>query len=95
MLLALGLQDAMIGTAFADGPVPHEYAAAYDAIPVVSDKVPGQEALLGLAPDFVYAGWESSFSADGVGDRAALTNLGITTYVSPAACKAEGYMPDP
>ena len=95
MLLALGLQDAIIGTAFADGPVPDEYAAAYDAIPVVSDKVPGQEALLGLAPDFVYAGWESSFSADGVGDRAALTNLGITTYVSPAACKAEGYMPDP
>ncbi|MDQ0374250.1 putative F420-0 ABC transporter substrate-binding protein [Cellulomonas humilata] len=95
MLLALGLQDALIGTAFADGPVPAEYEAAYDAVPVVSDKVPGQEALLGLEPDFVYGGWESNFSADGAGDRAALQNLGITTYVSPAACKEAGYMPDP
>jgi iron complex transport system substrate-binding protein len=95
MLLALGLQDVMIGTAFADGPVPDGDAAAYEAIPIVSDKVPGQEALLGLAPDFVYAGWESNFSADGAGDRAALHDLGIATYVSPAACKEDGYVPDP
>jgi iron complex transport system substrate-binding protein len=95
MLLALGLQDVMVGTAFADGPVPDDEAAAYDAIPVVSDKVPGQEALLALEPDFVYGGWESNFSADGVGDRATLQNLGIGTYVSPAACKEQGYMPDP
>ncbi|GEK20793.1 putative F420-0 ABC transporter substrate-binding protein [Cellulomonas xylanilytica] len=95
MLLALGLQDAMIGTAFADGPVPEQYEAASAQIPVVSEKVPGQEALLGLAPDFVYAGWESNFSADGAGDRAVLHDLGITTYVSPAACKEAGYMPDP
>lgn len=95
MLLALGLQDVMIGTAFADGPVPADEQAAYDEIPVISDKVPGQEALLALEPDFVYGGWESNFSADGAGDRAALENLGIGTYVSPAACKEEGYMPDP
>ena len=75
--------------------MPEEYAAAYDAIPVVSDKVPGQEALLALEPDFVYAGWESNFSADGAGERTALHDLGIGTYVSPAACKEEGYMPDP
>lgn len=95
MLLALGLQDVMIGTAFADGPVPADQKAAYDQIPVVSDKVPGQEALLALEPDFVYGGWESNFSADGVGDRAGLQDLGIGTYVSPAACKEDGYMPDP
>ncbi|KQY44586.1 putative F420-0 ABC transporter substrate-binding protein [Cellulomonas sp. Root137] len=95
MLLALGLEDLIIGTAFADGPVPADFSAAYEAIPVVSDKVPGQEALLALEPDFVYAGWESNFSADGAGERTALHDLGIGTYVSPAACKEEGYMPDP
>lgn len=95
MLLALGLEDVLVGTAFADGPVPEAYAEAAATIPVVSDKVPGQEALLALEPDFVYGGWESNFSADGAGDRGALHNLGITTYVSPAACKEEGYMPDP
>ncbi|MGN8246772.1 putative F420-0 ABC transporter substrate-binding protein [Cellulomonas soli] len=95
MLLALGLQDVMVGTAFADGPVPEQWADAYQAIPVVSDKVPGQEALLALEPDFVYGGWESNFSADGVGERPALADLGIGTYVSPAACKEDGYQPDP
>lgn len=95
MLLALGLEDRLVGTAFADGPVPDEYAAAYDAVPVLSDKVPGQEALLEVQPDFVYAGWESNFSDDGAGERSALQGLGIGTYVSPAACKEDGYMPDP
>lgn len=95
MLLALGLEDRLVGTAFADGPVPDDLAAAYDAIPVLSDKVPGQEALLEAQPDFVYAGWESNFSDDGAGERSALQQLGIGTYVSPAACKEDGYMPDP
>jgi iron complex transport system substrate-binding protein len=95
MLLALGLEDRLVGTAFADGPVPEEYAAAYDGVPVLSDKVPGQEALLEVQPDFVYAGWESNFSDDGAGERSALQGLGIGTYVSPAACKEDGYMPDP
>lgn len=95
MMLALGLGDRLVGTAFADGPVPDEYADAYDAVPVLSDNVPGQEALLAVQPDFVYAGWESNFSADGVGDRSTLAGYGIGTYVSPAACKEDGYMPDP
>lgn len=95
MLLALGLQDVIVGTAFADGPVPEQWAEAAANLPVASDKVPGQEALLALEPDFVYGGWESNFSADGVGDRATLEGLGIGTYVSPAACKEPEYMPDP
>jgi iron complex transport system substrate-binding protein len=93
MLLALGLQDAIVGTAFADGPLPDEYKDA--DLPVISDKVPGQEAVLALDPDFVYGGWESNFSDDGAGDRAALQGLGIGTYVSPAACKEPEYRPDP
>jgi len=95
MLLTLGLADRMVGTAFADGPVPDDQAAAYDAIEVLSVNVPGQEALLEVQPDFVYAGWESNFSDDGVGERSTLQGLGIGTYVSPAACQEDGYQPDP
>ena len=94
MLLALGLQDVIVGTAFADGPAPAKYAEAAAAIPVLSDKVPGQESLLTSRPDFVYGGWESNFSPDGAGDRASLAALQIGTYVSPAACKEPGYQPD-
>ena len=95
LLLALGLEDRIVGTAFSDGPVPDEYADAASGLEVLSDKVPSQEVTLAAEPDLVFAGWESNLSAEGAGDRAALEQLGVATYVAPAACKGEGYMPDP
>ncbi|MCC2315318.1 putative F420-0 ABC transporter substrate-binding protein [Cellulomonas xiejunii] len=95
MLLALGLADTLVGTAFADGPLPERWADDAADVPVLSDKVPGQEALLEVEPDLVYAGWESNLSADGAGERSTLGALGIATYVSPSACKEPGYQPDP
>ena len=95
MLLALGLGDRIIGTAFQDGPLPDDLEAAGKGIEQVSEQVPGEEAVLDLEPDMIYGGWESNFSADGAGERDELQGLGITTYVSPAACKEAGYQPDP
>lgn len=95
LLLALGLEDRIIGQAYGDGPVPDAYAAAAEGIPVISPKLPSQEAVLALEPDFVFGGWESNFSIDGVGERDTLQSIGITTYVAPSACKAPEYMPDP
>ena len=93
MLLALGLEKRIIGTGFQDGPVAEQWTTAAAGIPEVSEMVPGQEAVLDAEPDFVYAGWESNFSPEGAGDRAELQTLGVNTYVSPAACKEEGYKP--
>lgn len=93
ILLALGLGDRIVGTAFQDGPVPEKWAAAAATLPVLADKVPSQEVVLEAEPDFVYAGWESNFSADGAGTRHDLAALGIRTYVSPAACKEAAYQP--
>jgi iron complex transport system substrate-binding protein len=95
LLLALGLEDRVIGTAFSDGPVPDELADAASGLEVLSDKVPSQEATLAVEPDLVFAGWESNLTAEGAGDRDALAKLGVATYVAPAACKGEGYMPNP
>lgn len=94
LLLALGLGDHIVGSAFLDGPLPQELATAGADLNVISDFLPGQEAVLGLNPDFIYGGWESNFSADGVGERDALAALGVGSYVSPAACKGDS-MPDP
>ncbi|MGV8969289.1 MAG: putative F420-0 ABC transporter substrate-binding protein [Microbacteriaceae bacterium] len=93
MLLALGLGDRIIGTAFQDGPADPEWADDAAGLTVMSDKVPAQEAVLEAAPDLVYGGWESNFSAEGAGERESLESLGIHTLVSPAACKEEGYKP--
>ncbi len=95
LMLALGLGDRIVGVAFTDGPVPEAYSGLSDEIPVLSDRVPSQEVTLAAEPDLVFAGWESNFSADGAGERDTLEQLGVHTYVAPAACKAEGYMPDP
>jgi iron complex transport system substrate-binding protein len=93
MLLALGLADRIVGVGFVDGPVPAQWAAAARGLRVLSDKLPSAEVVLGVAPDFVYAGWESSFSADGAGERQMLQALGVATYVSPAACRLPGFQP--
>lgn len=93
MMLALGLGDRIVGTAFQDGPVPEKWAAEAAGVRVLSDKVPSQEVILNAEPDFVYAGWESNFSADGAGTRGDLLDLGIRSYVSPAACKEAAYKP--
>jgi iron complex transport system substrate-binding protein len=94
MLLALGLTDRIIGVAFPDGPYAPQWAPASD-LPLISDKVPGEEATLALKPDLIYAGWESNVSADGAGDRASLAAAGVATFVSPAACQEAAYQPHP
>lgn len=95
LLLSLGLEDHVIGTAYSDGPLPDSLAAAGADLPVLAEKVPSQEVTLAANPDFIFAGWESNFSSEGVGEREALTKLGVTSYVAPAACQEPGYAPHP
>ncbi|MEO8095871.1 MAG: putative F420-0 ABC transporter substrate-binding protein [Pseudolysinimonas sp.] len=88
MLLALGLGDRIVGTAFQDGPVPDEWASDAANLTSIADKVPSEEVVLEKQPDLVYAGWESAFSADGAGARDELAGLGVASYVSPSACQS-------
>lgn len=90
MLLALGLGDTIVGTAFQDGPVPAEWTDAAATLPSLADKVPSEEVALEAEPDLIYAGWESNFSAEGVGERGELATLGVASYVAPSACQSEG-----
>lgn len=88
MLLALGLGDRIVGTAFQDGPVPDAWADEAAGLRVIADRMPSQELVFEAEPDLVYAGWESAFSADGAGERDELAGLGVATYVQPAACQS-------
>jgi iron complex transport system substrate-binding protein len=88
MLLALGLGDRIVGTAFQDGPVPDQWADEATGVPEISEFMPGEEAVLDLEPDLVYSGWESAFAADAAGERSELANLGVNSYVQPAACRS-------
>ena len=86
MLLALGLEDMIVGLGFLDGPLPEPFSAS--TFPVLSEKLPSQEVVLETEPDFIYGGWESNFAADGAGERPMLAQLGVTSYVAPAACRS-------
>lgn len=88
MMLALGLGDRIVGTAFQDGPVPERWAADAAGIPSLAPKMPNEEAVLEAEPDLVYAGWESAFSPDAAGARDELATLGVASYVQPAACQS-------
>jgi iron complex transport system substrate-binding protein len=90
ILLALGLGDRIVGTAFQDGPVPSRWKTQAARLHNISDFMPSEEAVLALEPDLVYSGWESAFSADQAGTRAELASLGIGSYVQPAACRTTG-----
>jgi len=93
LALALGLADRMVGSAFLDGPLAPEVAAQGAAVPVISDALPNAESVLELAPDLVFAGWESNLTAEGAGERDVLAGLGIASYVPPAACRESGPPP--
>lgn len=86
LLLSLGLEEHLVGLAFLDGPLPEALGGA--DIPVLSEKLPSQEVVLETEPDFVYGGWESNFAADGAGERPGLLQLGVNSYVAPAACRS-------
>jgi proposed F420-0 ABC transporter, periplasmic F420-0 binding protein len=90
LLLALGLGDRIVGTAFQDGPVPDEWAADAAGLPVLAERMPSQEVVYDAEPDLVFSGWESAFSAEGAGERDDLAALGVATYVQPAACQSSG-----
>lgn len=88
MMLALGVGDRIVGTAYQDGPVPATWASTMEAVPSLSDFMPGEESVLARKPDLVYSGWESAFSADQAGTRSELASLGVASYVQPAACRS-------
>lgn len=85
LLLSLGLADRIVGVGFQDAPLPVHLATD---LPVLSEKLPSQEVVLEAEPDFIYGGWESNFAADGAGERPTLAQLGVATYVAPAACRS-------
>ncbi len=86
IMLALGLEDRMIGTAYLDDRILPEYRDEYRRIPVLAERYPSYEVLLAAAPDFVYAGFASAFSEQEGRSRQRLREAGVKTHVNPQDC---------
>jgi len=88
IMLALGLADHMVGTAYLDDKILPEFAEIYRTIPILAKKYPSKEILLNVAPDFIYAGYPSAFSdRRGMPTRHELLDMGINFYLAPITCK--------
>lgn len=87
LMFALGLTDHMAGYA---GAGPRLRLAAfeydYDAVESLGDDYFTLEPTLGLDPDFVFAGWNYGYSADGITPD-GLAELGIQSYVLNESCR--------
>ncbi|WP_257351411.1 ABC transporter substrate-binding protein [Pseudalkalibacillus decolorationis] len=81
IMLALGLEESMVGTAYLDDEILPKYKDAYKEIPVLSETSPSKEVFLASNPDFAYGGFSSAFSAKNIGTRDQLAELGIKTYL--------------
>jgi len=86
VMLSLGLEASMVGTAYLDDGIPERWKAAYDKVKVLSDKYPSKEAFLAAQPDFAYASYASAFTDKAVGTREELSNEKVSTYLSPFGC---------
>jgi iron complex transport system substrate-binding protein len=91
-MLALGLQTHMVGDFGVDGdgpvgkPVPEEYLTAFHQVRDVSTNYFTLEQLVGLRPDFLFAGWNYGLQ---VGTNLTPDNLakyGIKTLALSESC---------
>ena len=89
ILLLLGLEDRMAGTAFWPSEVLPELAEANAKVKRLSQEIPTLESILAERPDFVAAQLAHLLGPDSkVAKREDFANLGIPSYLSPGLCVA-------
>ncbi|MER8094264.1 ABC transporter substrate-binding protein [Streptomyces goshikiensis] len=86
IMLALGLEEKLVGTAYLDDAVLPAYRPAYDKVKVLAKEYPSKEVLLGANPDFVYGGYSSAFDKAQGRDREGLAKAGINSRLSVEYC---------
>jgi iron complex transport system substrate-binding protein len=86
VMLALGLEDHMIGTAYLDDTILPQYGDAYQSVPVLAVEYPSKEVLVNAGPDFIYGGFASAFREPDLFTREELDQFGTSSYLTGAAC---------
>lgn len=86
ILLSLGLEDRVVGTASWTDPVLESLAAANADVPRLADEAPTYEVAMGADPDFVTASFGRHYAQGGVAERSRFAETGIESYLSPTDC---------
>ncbi|MEK4030425.1 ABC transporter substrate-binding protein [Pseudobacillus sp. FSL P4-0506] len=94
IMLALGLEDSMVGTAYLDDRILPELEEAYRKVPVLAAQYPSKEVFFAAEPDFAYAGWKSAFTEKTLGTPEELEAAGIPVYVQQSSSKTSPTLED-
>ena len=97
IMLALGLEDRMVGYWISGVPVAEEYQEQISSIPLISDETwppPGMEVILSFNPDFVFGAWNYNFSEESGVTPDNLAAAGVKSYVLTESCIAAGVRPN-
>ncbi len=97
IMLALGLEDNMVGYWISGVPVANEYEEQVKNIPLISTETwppPSLEVILNFDPDFVFGAWNYNFSEESGVTPEKLAATGVMSYVLTESCIAVGMQPD-
>nr|WP_244631452.1 ABC transporter substrate-binding protein [Neorhizobium sp. AL 9.2.2] len=87
ILLMLGLEDKMVGTAFWPSKVLPELAEANAKVKLLTVEFPTFESILAQNPDFAAAALPSLIGPTSkVAKREDFEKVGVPTYISPSTC---------
>ena len=80
ILLSIGAENQMVGTAYLDTPILPELKDRFEKIPILSDKFPTKELFYSVRPDFV-TGWEGLVKSRNLGPKKELEENGVQVYI--------------
>lgn len=86
ILLSLGLEDRMVGTATWTDDVRPNLAEANAGVPRLGDDAVSYERVLKEEPDLVTASFAYALNGDDPDRRAQYARLGVPTYLAPSHC---------
>lgn len=90
ILLSLGLQDRMVGTASWTDPVLPSLAERNAAVPRLADNAPTYEVVMDADPDFVTASFGRHYKSEGgVATRERFAETNIPSFLSPTDCEGD------
>lgn len=89
ILLSLGLQDRVVGTASWTDPVRDNLAEANASVPRLADNAPTYEVVMDVEPDLVTASFGRHFKQGGVAERARFAETSTASYLSPTDCEQD------
>lgn len=79
ILLAIGAENQLLGTAFLDDEILPELKEKYDRIPVLSELAPTKEQFYALNPNFL-TGWKSIATPKNLGTVEELEGNGVKVF---------------